>query len=389
VRYVVSGIRIGKQILNVLKGGFEMKMKRLSMRGLAVCLGLLLVVSMVVVGCPPPPPDDEVPPPPPPVAPIRWRMQAFAPKVNPLVINSQEFFVEVVEKLSGGRLIIESYGAGEIVPAMGVRPAVTAGVIEMGKWWSGFDAGLDPVHMLFGTAVPFGLRHEDLLAWYLRGGGKELKAELYAPLNITIPVVFVEAAGPALHMIEPWDTLEELKGKTMRVLGLQAEVFKRLGIGTSGIPGGEIYAALAAGLIHGAEWAGPILNEAFGFHEPAPYMLTPGWHEPALLTMFIVNDAAWRALPADLQYIVKMAGYATYTHYRQFTFYENALSLQKQLAEGGVLIRLPEADMKLLEDTTMKVLEEFAARDAFFAEVLKSQRDFMKFMEPMRGLDDF
>ena len=124
-----------------------MKMKRLSMRGLAVCLGLLLVVSMVVVGCPPPPPDDEVPPPPPPVAPIRWRMQAFAPKVNPLVINSQEFFVEVVEKLSGGRLIIESYGAGEIVPAMGVRPAVTAGVIEMGKWWSGFDAGLDPVHM--------------------------------------------------------------------------------------------------------------------------------------------------------------------------------------------------------------------------------------------------
>jgi TRAP-type mannitol/chloroaromatic compound transport system substrate-binding protein len=173
------------------------------------------------------------------------------------------------------------------------------------------------------------------------------------------------------------------------VVGLQAAIFKRLGIGVTGIPGGEIYPALEVGLIDGAEWAGPILNEALGFHEPAPYMLTPGWHEPALFTMFIVNKDAWAELPDDLKRIVEIAGLATYTHYRQFTFYENARALQRQIAAGGRLIRLPDEDLALLEATAMEILEEHAAKSAFFARVLQSQRDFMELMAPMKAFDDF
>jgi len=366
------------------------KKKGLSKRLAGVCLVLLLTVSMIAVGCPPPVVDPEVPLPWPgyPNPEFEWRMQAFAAAGHPLVVNSQDFFIDAVDDLSGGRLIIHSHGAGEIVPAMGVRAAVTDRVIEMGKWWSTFDEGLDPVHMIFGT-VPFGLRHEDWLAWYLRGGGKELKAELYGALNIHIPVVFVEAAGTALQMIQPWATLEDLKGKSVRVLGLQARVLERLGIVVTPLPGGEIYAALEVGLIDGAEWAGPILNEGWGFHEPAPYMQAPGWHEPALFTMFIVNKDAWAELPEDLKRIVEIAGLATYAHYQQFTFYENARALEKQIAAGAQMIRLSDEDLALLEATTMEVLEELAAKSAFFAKVWQSQRDFMELMAPMKAFDDF
>ncbi|MCL0029759.1 hypothetical protein M1N19_02175 [Dehalococcoidia bacterium] len=92
-------------------------------------------------------------------------MQAFAPARHPLVVNSEDFFIDAVYDLSGGRLIIHSYGAGEIVPAMEIRSVVSDRIIEMGTWWSIFDAGLDPAFKLFG-AVPFGLRHEDWLTWY-------------------------------------------------------------------------------------------------------------------------------------------------------------------------------------------------------------------------------
>ncbi|MCL0078085.1 TRAP transporter substrate-binding protein DctP [Dehalococcoidia bacterium] len=364
-----------------------MKGKGLSKRLAGACLALLIAVSLVAVGCPPVEVEPDVPAPEP-LPTFEWRMQAFAPAGHPLVVNSQDFFIDVVYDLSGGRLIIHSYGAGEIVPAMETRSAVSDRTIEMGKWWSVFDAGLDPAHKLFG-AVPFGLRHEDWLAWYLRGGGKELKAELYEALNIHIPVVFVEAAGTALQMIQPWATLEDLKGRSVRVVGLQAEIFKRLGIGVIPLPGGEIYTALEAGLIDGAEWAGPILNEALGFHEPAPYMQAPGWHEPGLFTMFIVNKDAWAELPDDLKRIVEIAGLATYAHYKQFTFYENARALERQLAAGAQLIRLPDEDLALLQATAMEVLEEYAAECAFFARVLQSQLDFMELMAPMKAFDDF
>ncbi len=190
-------------------------------------------------------------------------------------------------------------------------------------------------------------------------------------------------------MIQPWATLEDLKGRSVRVVGLQAKIFERLGIGVTPLPGGEIYMALEVGLIDGAEWAGPILNEAFGFHEPAPYMQAPGWHEPALFTIFIVNKDAWAELPDDLRRIVEIAGLATYAHYKQFTFYGNARALERQIAAGARLIRLPDEDLALLQATAMEVLKEYAAECAFFARVLQSQLDFMELMAPMRAFDDF
>ncbi|MCL0103692.1 TRAP transporter substrate-binding protein DctP [Dehalococcoidia bacterium] len=327
-------------------------------------------------------------PAPEPLPTFEWRMQAFWPAGHPAMVNSQDFFIDAVYDLSGGRLIIHSYGAGEIVPAMEIRSVVSDRIIEMGTWWSIFDAGLDPAFKLFG-AVPFGLRHEDWLTWYLRGGGKELMAELYEPLNIHIAGVFVEAGGTALQMIQPWATLEDLKGRSMRVVGLHAEIFERLGIGVTPLPGGEIYTALEAGLIDGAEWAGPMSNEAAGFHEPAPYMQAPGWHEPAVFTIFIVNKDAWAELPDDLKRVVEIAGLATYAHYEQFTFYENARALERQLAAGAQLIRLSDEDLALLQATAMEVLEEYAAECAFFVRVLQSQLDFMELMAPMKAFDDF
>ncbi len=362
-----------------------MKQKGLSKRLFGICLVLLLAVSLVAAGCPAPV-DPVVEPPPEPEV-FEWRMQAFISAGHPLVVNSQDFFVETVRRLSGGRLIIHSHGAGEIVGAMGTRDAVSKGIIQMGKWWPTFDMGVDPVAAILGS-MPFGIGQEDYLAWWLRGGGKELMAEFYAPLNVYPVVMFVEAAGTALHMREPWSTLEELRGRKFRVVGLQAKIFDRLGIGVVPLPGGEIYTAMELGLIDGAEWAGPMLNKALGFHEPGPYMLSPGWHEPALLTLLIVNKDAWQALPDDLKYIVEVAALATYTHYRQFTLHANALALNDMLAAGASIITLSDADLEILRATAMEIMQEYAAACPFYRRVLKSQLDYLEFREPFKRFDE-
>ncbi|MBT9159145.1 MAG: TRAP transporter substrate-binding protein [Dehalococcoidia bacterium] len=364
-----------------------MKAKGLSRKLFGCSLVLLLAVSLVAAACPAPvAPVAPAPEPEPEV--FEWRMQAFISAGHPLVVNSQDFFVDTVRELSGGRLIIHSHGAGEIVGAMETRDAVTKGIIEMGKWWSTFDMGVGPAAAILGT-MPFGTRHEDYLAWYLRGGGKELMAEFYDPLNVKVVAVFVEAAGPALHMREPWGTLEELKGRKMRAVGLQAAIFARLGIGVVPMPGGEIYAAMEVGILDGAEWAGPILNKALGFHEPGPYMLSPGWHEPALFTLLIVNKDAWAKLPDDLKHIMEVAALATFAHYEQFTRHDNALALRDMLAAGAQIIRLSDEDLATLRATAMEVMEEHAAKSDLFRRVMESQLRYSEFMNPMREFDDF
>jgi TRAP-type mannitol/chloroaromatic compound transport system substrate-binding protein len=367
------------------------KEKGLSRRFIGGWLVLFLAVILVAVGCPPPrlvEPPVELPPVEPEPVVFEWRMQTFAPARHPLMVNSQDFFAQLVAKLSDGRLIIHSYGAGEIVAAQETRAAVTERTIEMGMWWPGLDLDVHPVAAILGT-MPFGIGQEDYLAWWMRGGGKELMAEFYAPLNVYPVGVFVEAGGPVLHMVEPWSTLEELKGRTFAVAGLQAKIFELLGIGTVLVPGDEICRAMEIGLIDGAKWGSPIMNKELGIHEVGPYMLLPAWHEPALLGLFIVNKDAWAELPDDLKYIVEVAALATYTHYRHFTLHQNAHALNYMLAAGARIITLPEDDLAILRATAMKILQEYAAKSEFFARVLKSMLDYLEFRAPFKEFAQF
>ena len=85
--------------------------------------------------------------------------------------------------LSGGRLQITVYAAGEVVPAFEVLDAVGGGVAEMGHTASFYWQGKQPAAAFF-TTVPFGLTPAEHVAWIDAGGGQALWDELYAPFGV-------------------------------------------------------------------------------------------------------------------------------------------------------------------------------------------------------------
>jgi len=238
--------------------------------------------------------------------PIHWKMVTTWPKNFPGLGTGAETLAELINGMSGGRLKVKVYGAKELVPAFEVFDVVSEGTAQMGHGAAYYWKGKNEAFQFF-SAVPFGLTADEMNAWLFHGGGMELWRETYQPFGV-IPA----AAGNTGVQMAGWfnkeiNNLDDLKGLKMRIPGLGGEVLRRAGGTPVNLPGGELFTSLQSGVIDATEWVGPYNDLAFGLYKAAKHYYYPGWHEPGTTLEAIINQAAFEALPDDLQQIVLSA----------------------------------------------------------------------------------
>ena len=305
-----------------------------------------------------------------------WSLVTTWPKNYPGLGMAPERFAKLVEEMSEGYLKIKVFGAGELVPAMGVFDAVSNGSAEMGHGGAYYWKGKIPAAQFF-AGVPFGLTADEINAWVNRGGGLELWQELYEPFNL-LPF----PGGNTGTQMFGWfnkeiNSLEDIKGLKMRIPGIGGEVFQRAGGVPVNIPGGELYTALQTGTIDATEWVGPYNDLAFGFHQIADYYYYPGWHEPGSMLEFMVNLDAWNKLPETLKVIVKTAAQAVNQDLLDEYTAMNNRALQELINKHGVnLLPLPEEVVREFKNISEIVLEELAQEDDDFKKVYEHFNDF-------------
>ena len=77
----------------------------------------------------------------------KWRMVTTWPKNLPGLGTGAQHFADQVTKCSGGRLTVQLFAAGEIVPAFESIDAVKSGTVEMGHgcpyYWKGKAAAAE------------------------------------------------------------------------------------------------------------------------------------------------------------------------------------------------------------------------------------------------------
>lgn len=108
---------------------------------------------------------------------IQWRLATSWPKNLAGLGMAPERFAQLVEQMSDGRLLIEVYGAGELMPALSVFDGVSNGTIEMGHSASYYWKGKAPASQFF-SSIPFGLTAQQMNAWLFYGGGMQLWEEV-------------------------------------------------------------------------------------------------------------------------------------------------------------------------------------------------------------------
>ncbi|WP_407048948.1 TRAP transporter substrate-binding protein [Methyloraptor flagellatus] len=317
-----------------------------------------------------------------------WKMATSWPKNAPGVGVNAQRVADMITAMSGGRLTVQLYAAGELVPPFEVFDAVSSGAAEMGHaspyYWQGKDKSFH-----FFTGVPFGLFANEHMGWLWYGGGQALWEKAYAPFGV-VPF-YAGSSGPQAGgwFRKEIKTVDDFKGLKMRIAGLGGEVLRRLGVNVVLLPPGEIFQAMQSGTIDAAEWVGPWNDLAFGLFRVAKYYYMPSFFEfgPALEVM--VNKKLYDGLPADLKEIVKRAAFASAAEsWADFTFH-NTMSLEPVAKKDGVEIRALSDDIvKVLAKETTAVMAEIAAsgpmakevHDSFEAYRLKA-RDYAKVMD--------
>ncbi|MBI1392229.1 MAG: ABC transporter substrate-binding protein [Alphaproteobacteria bacterium] len=306
------------------------------------------------------------------------KMVTTWPKDFPGLGTMAERTAQFITEMSGGAMRVKVFAAGELVSAFESFDAVATGAADIYHGAEYYWVGKSKAYPFF-TAVPFGMTATEIMAWTAFGGGQELWDELAAGFNIK-PFI----AGNTGHQMggwfkRPFDSVEDLRGRKIRMPGIGGEVLRRIGASAVALSGGEIYQALQSGAIDGTEWVGPWNDLAFGFYREAKYYYWPGFHEPGAQLGVGVNLDLWNGLTLQEKSIIdgacQRANHLSIAEYGHF----NGIALEQLVNDHDVQLRqMPEDVMAALARETKIVLEEIGASDDISRRIFESYKEAIR-----------
>ncbi|MFM9939095.1 MAG: TRAP transporter substrate-binding protein [Hyphomicrobiaceae bacterium] len=340
-------------------------------------LGALLALSPV------PPAAAQSP------APIKLKFtSAFPPTTT--IHDNLKWWADRVKAASGGRLEIEVFAAGSLVPPFEVLDATHKKVLDGAHSGAAYWVGKNRASALFGVAPggPFGMDMYDYLGWLQDGGGQALYNEFYQKVLDRNIVVFpmTSVSNQVLGWFKtPVKSWEDLKGRKCRQTGLTAEVFSKAGMATVNMPGGEIVPAAERGAIECGEWVGPAEDMKIGFHLVWKHFYMPSVHEPATVLEIFVNGDVWKTIPPDLQILMQSTANEATLRSAQILNKLNAAALKELTEKHGVKIETTPADIqKKILETWDEIAAAEVAKNPFFKKVYDSQREYASQVVPTR-----
>ena len=305
-----------------------------------------------------------------------WKMVTTWPPNFPIFTDRLNEFAKAIEKMSSGKMKIQVYGGGELVPPFESFEAVSQGTAEMGHGAAYYWAGKSPV-MQFFTSVPFGMNAQQTNAWLYYGGGLDLWREEYAKYNLT-----TFPGGNTGGQMGGWfnkeiNTIADFNGLKIRMPGLGGKVVTKAGATSILSPGGEIYTNLERGVIDATEWIGPNHDYVMGFHKIAKYYYYPGWHEPSACCDLFINKATFDKLPAELQDMISEGAAALNVEMLSDFETKNSEYLIKIKQESGVELKeFPQEVLDKLQELTAEVINEITNSNADCKRVYDSYKQF-------------
>ena len=321
--------------------------------------------------------------------PITLKMQAAWPAALTLYDNFT-MFAERVNKLSGGRVKIETLPAGAIVPPFELLEATHKKVVDGAHSWAAYWVGKNKTAVLFtgGPGGTYGMDFIDYIGWMYEGGGWELYQEFYRDvLKVNVIPIPIMPAGPQAFgwFKKPIKNLADFKGMKCRQTGIAAEVFTAMGMRVVNMPGGEIIPAAERGVIDCAEWVGGVEDLKLGFQNVWKYHYTPGMHENVTVAELIVNRDVWNKLSPDIQEIFKTA--ATEVFFRWWARWQkqNADAIKELVEKHKVqILKTPDDILYEFLKAWDKIAAEESAKNPFFKKVLESQKKYAGLVVPAK-----
>jgi TRAP-type mannitol/chloroaromatic compound transport system substrate-binding protein len=320
---------------------------------------------------------------------VRWKLaMSWSSTLTPFA-TAPINLAKIIEEMSGGNFTIRVEGAEKHKAALGILDMTKGGQYEMGHSASYYWKGKDITTVFFCT-VPFGMNADEQYGWFYHGGGMELMQKTYDKFGVmSFP------GGNTGVQMGGWfqkeiNSVDDLKGLKMRIPGIAGEVFAKLGVNVTNIPPGELYTSLDRGTIDALEWVGPAMDIKMGFHKIAPYYYT-GWHEPATELQFLINKKAFDKLPKEYQTMLVTAMKAVTADMFIDNFAGSADAWEQMKTEfpNIKVMTFPKEVIQEMKKASDGLMQEYAAQDPSFKEVLESQQAYTKKARAWTDISEF
>lgn len=307
---------------------------------------------------------------------FRWRLQSNLNAGDPGYVAVQEKFIKLSTQMSGGRITFDIFPVGALFPVAEGLEAVASGLAEMAVLTGGYYAGKIGSFANIETGVPGSLQTPiERLNFFYKKGFIDLAREAFAKQGVYY-------LGPQLS--SPWDimsktpitSMADFKGLKIRSFGLEAKWYEKLGASPVFLGGGEIYTALATGVIGAARWSSPAGNFNGKFHEVAKYYVRPS-PMPVPNNFFAVNPTAWKALPDDIKAILQEATLASSIEYLALTDMQDAVAMQKMMKAGVKISQIPPEEFAKMESVARDLWKDYAKEGGLTAQAVKMLSDYL------------
>ncbi len=233
----------------------------------------------------------------------RWRMQRYTGTETQQLFKD---FAREVRKASEGRLLINNFSGGELVPNDQLLKATGSGVMQMsygyGAYWGG---SIDLARIESGLPLAWTTLDEAKELWFEKGLN-ELLVDAFAEHKVRY---MTPSFGGDYDLLskEPITSIDDMKKAKIRATSNVSAVLQKFDVPTVYLPPEELYTSMSTNSISGIIYGSAYDYEQLKLHETAKHYTKLSLLTPGFVDNILVNQKAWDELPEDLQKILDTA----------------------------------------------------------------------------------
>lgn len=275
---------------------------------------------------------------------------AWKPGVSPAADIGIKF-METVNEMSGGKLVIEFKGASDVIPTFDQPEALVRGVFDVWYGAPNYWAGVVPggyFSELSSYEIPDNGPGSDLFAFIVK---------MYEKHGVRYLGHYSGALGTGNHFMytqKEITGIADLKGMKVRVPPLTRFFVDAIGAEPVTLPPGEIYLALERGTVEGFTWPYYDGFTNFGWQEVSKYLVDHPLYRDGI--SINVNLEKWNSLPEDMQQIMLKAAAQTQAWSVGWVTDAQTKQLDGMRAGGMKSIKLSPAEAKRWNETANEAL---------------------------------
>lgn len=291
----------------------------------------------------------------------------LANNLNALHVTSVALaaFAEDVEARSGGRIVVRTYGNGQLGGERQVLGQLNQGIVDLTRVSAPGLANYDPGYHTFG--LPYVFESED--EYYTVMDSPEMAEYFRSTVDDGfVGLTYYSSGARSFYTVDrPIRTPEDLRGLKVRVQDMrsQTDFVGELGAAPIVMAFGDTYTSLQTGLIDGAESNETVLTQSAHGEVTKSFSLTEHTRIPDML---VISSDAWLRLDAaDQELLADAARASTEEHRRAW-----AESIDQAVvdAEAMGVEFVTDVDTDSFREATRPVVDQYAETYPEVAELL-------------------